>query len=42
MILKKDNVVLQEEDKGRIEELKLNGYEEVKPKKQNTTKASSK
>ncbi|WP_079708091.1 hypothetical protein [Paraliobacillus ryukyuensis] len=29
-ILKKENVILQEEDAGKIKELKLYGYEEVK------------
>ncbi|MGG3958417.1 hypothetical protein ABEV20_04015 [Bhargavaea massiliensis] len=43
-ILRKENVILRETDEGKIEELKLAGYEEIteedlKPKKQN--KASS-
>lgn len=44
-ILRKENVIIHEENKGKIQELKLRGYEEVKeedlkPKK--NTKASSK
>lgn len=30
MLLKKENVILREEDKGKINELKLAGYEEIK------------
>lgn len=29
MLLRKENVILNESNKGRIEELKLQGYEEV-------------
>lgn len=30
MLLKKENAILRENDKGKIEELKLAGYKEVK------------
>ena len=31
-ILRKENVILEEDDKGKIEELKLLGYEEITEK----------
>lgn len=39
MLLRKENVIIREENKGKIEELKLNGYKEIteadlKPKKE--------
>lgn len=45
MLLRKENVILREENKGKIEELKLSGYEEIKEsdlKPKESKKASSK